>query len=688
MLLVVAVFWFARREQWALAALMAGLAGITPLGRAAAGRRHPAGVSPARREATGAAWARLRAALRPSVLSLAIVPVPFLLYLWWLQARFGEPLVFLEAEQKGWLHTSTFFPQVWLDYFGLLLQSWGTTRRPRIRALGWGGGQRLYLYQDWASASCFAALAAWAAWRRSLRPSELAWLALGVIFPLSLGTTIGVARYILPLWPAFLLLARGLAPRPVLERGWLLASAGLLAATTYFWASGHWIAIEPGARRARLPPALAARVGAGLPPARPGRHAVPRPRAPDRALSFRPPTSCWTTRPGTPRGPPAGTAPANGLLSDSVLQFEPWLAYTAARLHAGALPLWNPDNMLGAPFIGNMQSAVFYPPNWPAFLWPGPETLALRAWLKLFAAALGMYGWPAMWCAWGRLARRWCRGRLHVRRVPHRLAALPADRRGGLVALALVGRRGAAGAAGRAGPWRRWRSCVAPDSAGRAAGDGLPHGRRDGPASRCSCLASRAAPGRAAPDAPGWWAAAYARRGAGRRRSLCPSLNTWRQRRAAKPRRAGGWRISGCPSTSPGPRSAPICSATRPTAPGGPPGPTTTKPTATAGVLPLVLAPWPALAPDARPARGWPGSCWRAWPSCGGRRLPRAGRLRRGDGAAAGFARAANQRLLAVIKFALALLGGARRGCGSGGPAWRRAADPGRARLDGRRCWR
>ena len=157
--------------------------------------------------------------------------------------------IFLEAEQKGWLHTSTFFPQVWLDYFGLLLQSWGTTTPATDPALGWGGGQRLYLYQDLGFSLLFAALAAWAAWRRSLRPSELAWLALGVIFPLSLGTTIGVARYMLPLWPAFLLLARGLAPRPVLERGWLLASAGLLAATTYFWASGHWMDRAQGAPR-------------------------------------------------------------------------------------------------------------------------------------------------------------------------------------------------------------------------------------------------------------------------------------------------------------------------------------------------------------------------------------------------------------------------------------------------------
>jgi hypothetical protein len=82
---------------------------------------------------------------------------------------------------------------------------------------------------------------------------------------------------------------------------------------------------------------------------------------------------------------------SNGLLGDDVTQFEPWLQYSATRLHAGRLPLWNSENMLGAPFVGNMQSAVFYPPNWLYYLFPGALSLALRAWLKLFLAMLGMY---------------------------------------------------------------------------------------------------------------------------------------------------------------------------------------------------------------------------------------------------------------------------------------------------------
>jgi hypothetical protein len=89
---------------------------------------------------------------------------------------------------------------------------------------------------------------------------------------------------------------------------------------------------------------------------------------------------------------PTGWAGAsNSLLSDTALQIQPWLAYSADRLRAGELPLWNPNNMLGAPFIGNMQSGIFYPLNWLYFLLPGPGTFVLIAWLKLTLAGLGTY---------------------------------------------------------------------------------------------------------------------------------------------------------------------------------------------------------------------------------------------------------------------------------------------------------
>ncbi|HUS14938.1 MAG TPA: YfhO family protein [Chloroflexia bacterium] len=95
----------------------------------------------------------------------------------------------------------------------------------------------------------------------------------------------------------------------------------------------------------------------------------------------------WSDQPS-----PAWTHPANPLTGeDSAFVFEPWLQYSAARLHAGALPLWNPDSLLGVPLIGNMQSAVFSPLNWPFFLWPDPWMLVVAPALKIWLALLGMY---------------------------------------------------------------------------------------------------------------------------------------------------------------------------------------------------------------------------------------------------------------------------------------------------------
>jgi hypothetical protein len=90
--------------------------------------------------------------------------------------------------------------------------------------------------------------------------------------------------------------------------------------------------------------------------------------------------------------PPAGwVRPANASLFDSMLEFEPWLDYSATRLHEGALPLWNPENGLGAPFMANMQSAIFYPANWLYFLLHDRAFLVARVWLNMLVAAVGMY---------------------------------------------------------------------------------------------------------------------------------------------------------------------------------------------------------------------------------------------------------------------------------------------------------
>jgi len=66
----------------------------------------------------------------------------------------------------------------------------------------------------------------------------------------------------------------------------------------------------------------------------------------------------------------AALSPATGgrqwdsLLWDSVAQFYPWRLLLHRAGSSGELPLWNPYQFAGYPFVGNGQSAIFYPPNW------------------------------------------------------------------------------------------------------------------------------------------------------------------------------------------------------------------------------------------------------------------------------------------------------------------------------------
>ena len=53
--------------------------------------------------------------------------------------------------------------------------------------------------------------------------------------------------------------------------------------------------------------------------------------------------------------------PANRLLTDPVLQFQPWLEFNRAMLRRGRLPLWNDRAGCGAPHLANGQSAAFDP---------------------------------------------------------------------------------------------------------------------------------------------------------------------------------------------------------------------------------------------------------------------------------------------------------------------------------------
>ncbi len=55
----------------------------------------------------------------------------------------------------------------------------------------------------------------------------------------------------------------------------------------------------------------------------------------------------------------------DSLLWDGVAQFYPWreLTHRSFSEH-GEFSLWNPHQFCGTPFVGNGQSALFYPPHW------------------------------------------------------------------------------------------------------------------------------------------------------------------------------------------------------------------------------------------------------------------------------------------------------------------------------------
>jgi hypothetical protein len=89
---------------------------------------------------------------------------------------------------------------------------------------------------------------------------------------------------------------------------------------------------------------------------------------------------------------PDAWKPAGG--GDLVSFLFPSYRFAAANLWAGKLPLWQPHLYGGAPFLADMQSGVFYPPNLLLFLLAPDfayEALEWMAVLHIFLVGLFMY---------------------------------------------------------------------------------------------------------------------------------------------------------------------------------------------------------------------------------------------------------------------------------------------------------
>ncbi len=96
--------------------------------------------------------------------------------------------------------------------------------------------------------------------------------------------------------------------------------------------------------------------------------------------------------------------PENLLLSDPVLQFQPWLEFNRRMILQGRLPLWNDLAGCGTPHLANSQSAVFDPFHLIAYLGSLPAALPWIAAARLWVAGLGMFVLTRSWGlgGWGR----------------------------------------------------------------------------------------------------------------------------------------------------------------------------------------------------------------------------------------------------------------------------------------------
>jgi hypothetical protein len=99
--------------------------------------------------------------------------------------------------------------------------------------------------------------------------------------------------------------------------------------------------------------------------------------------------------------------PANRLLIDPVLQFEPWDAFVRAEVAEGRFPWYNPLAGTGVPLAANGQSRLFDPVAWAFRLAPSPWNRAAESTFLFVLAGWGSF----LLCrdlGLGRQACCWC----------------------------------------------------------------------------------------------------------------------------------------------------------------------------------------------------------------------------------------------------------------------------------------
>src|ERR1700682_819354 len=71
--------------------------------------------------------------------------------------------------------------------------------------------------------------------------------------------------------------------------------------------------------------------------------------------------------------------------------FQPMRLFTSQELRLGHLPLWNPYNASGEPWLANPQTGVFYPPAWLFVVLPFARAYILYLMLHVMLLGAGAY---------------------------------------------------------------------------------------------------------------------------------------------------------------------------------------------------------------------------------------------------------------------------------------------------------
>jgi hypothetical protein len=86
-------------------------------------------------------------------------------------------------------------------------------------------------------------------------------------------------------------------------------------------------------------------------------------------------------------------------LLDVIQQYYPWRKFYSESLREGELPLWNPYMFSGTTFVGNGQSAVFYPLNLIFVFMPVDVAFGWFVLIHMLLAAFGTYALLTLWKA-------------------------------------------------------------------------------------------------------------------------------------------------------------------------------------------------------------------------------------------------------------------------------------------------